>query len=69
VTVSNIDCLVFAGLYYLAPEVLDAETILKRETVIKMASRWIPSLVAPEIKAAAAVNPGHLMRFANSFAR
>jgi hypothetical protein len=29
VTVSNIDRLVFAGLYHLAPEVLDAVKILK----------------------------------------
>jgi hypothetical protein len=31
-TVSNIDRLVFAGLYHLAPEVLDAVKILKPET-------------------------------------
>jgi hypothetical protein len=35
VTVSNIDRLVFAGLYHLAPEVLDAVKILKPETTIR----------------------------------
>jgi hypothetical protein len=35
VTVSNIDRLVFAGLYRLTPEALDALTILKPETVIR----------------------------------
>jgi hypothetical protein len=35
VAVSNIDRLVFAGLYHLAPEVLDAVKILKRETIIR----------------------------------
>ena len=35
VTVSNIDRLVFAGLYRLAPEVLDAVKILKPETIIR----------------------------------
>ncbi len=35
VAVSNIDRLVFAGLYRLAPEVLDAVKILKPETVIR----------------------------------
>jgi hypothetical protein len=39
VTVSNIDRLVFAGLYHLAPEVLDAVKILKPETIIK----WHPA--------------------------
>jgi hypothetical protein len=34
-----------------------------------MASRWGASLVALEIKAAAAVDPGRPMRFANSFVR
>jgi hypothetical protein len=34
-----------------------------------MASRGVPSLVALEIKGRAAVDPGHLMRFANSFVR
>src|SRR5262249_16804581 len=33
--VSNIDRLVFAGLYHLAPEVLDAVKILKPETIIR----------------------------------
>jgi hypothetical protein len=35
VTVGNIDRLVFAGLYHLAPEVLDAVKILKPETIIR----------------------------------
>jgi hypothetical protein len=35
VALSNIDRLVFAGLYCLAPEVLDALKILKPETVIR----------------------------------
>jgi hypothetical protein len=35
VTVSNIDRRVFAGLYHLAPEVLDAVKILKPETIIR----------------------------------
>jgi hypothetical protein len=35
VAVSNIDRLVFAGLYHLAPEVLDAVKILKPETIIR----------------------------------
>ena len=34
VAVTNIDRLVFAGLYHLAPEVLDAVKILKPETII-----------------------------------
>jgi hypothetical protein len=35
VAVSNIDRLVFAGLYHLAPEVLDAVKILKPETIMR----------------------------------
>jgi hypothetical protein len=35
VAVSNIDRMVFAGLYHLAPEVLDAVKILKPETIIR----------------------------------
>jgi hypothetical protein len=35
VAVSTIDRLVFAGLYHLAPEVLDAVKILKPETIIR----------------------------------
>jgi hypothetical protein len=50
-TVSNIDRLVFAGLYHLAPEVLDAVKMLKPETIIRW-HRAFPSLVALEIKAA-----------------
>jgi hypothetical protein len=43
VAVSNIDRLVFVGLYHLAPEVLDAMRILEPETIIKVALRWVPS--------------------------
>ena len=35
IAVSNIDRLVFAGLYHLAPEVLDAVKILRPETIIR----------------------------------
>ena len=35
VAVSNVARLVFAGLYHLAPEVLDAVKILKPETIIR----------------------------------
>ena len=35
VAVSNINRLVFAGLYHLAPEVLDAVKILQPETIIR----------------------------------
>jgi hypothetical protein len=42
---------VFAGLYHLAPEVLDAVKILRPETIIR-ASRWVASLLALEIKTA-----------------
>ena len=51
VTVSNIDRLVFAGLYHLAPEVLDAVNPQAGDHH-QMASRWIPSPVGLEIKAA-----------------
>jgi hypothetical protein len=47
IAVSNIDRLVFAELYHLAPEVLDGMKILKPETIIRW-HRWIPSLVALE---------------------
>jgi hypothetical protein len=66
VTVSNIDRLVFAGLYHLAPEVLDAVKILKPETII----RWHRARFRAWWRwksGRAAVDPGHLMRFANSF--
>jgi hypothetical protein len=69
VTVSNIDRLVFGGSITWLPEVLDAVKILKPEDHHQMASRWLPSLVALEIKARAAVDPEHLMRLANSFVR
>jgi hypothetical protein len=69
VTVSNIDRLVFAGLYHLVPEVLDAVKILKPKTII----RWHRELGSEPGGAGnqgrAAVDPGHLMRFANSFVR
>ena len=51
IAVSNIDRLVFAGLYHLAPEVLDAVKIIKPETGSDV-SRWVPRLVGLEIKAA-----------------
>ena len=68
VAVRNIDRLVFAGLYHLAPKVLDAVKILKPETII----RWIALGSEPGgagNQGRAAVDPGHLMRFANSFVR
>jgi hypothetical protein len=52
VAVSNIDRLVFAGLYHLAPEVLVWGENPQAGENHPMASRWIPSLVALEIKAA-----------------
>ena len=55
ITVTNIDRLVFAGLYHLAPEVLDVVKILGDHH--QMASRWLPSLVAVEIKAARRSTP------------
>jgi hypothetical protein len=42
---NNIDRLVFAGLYGLAPNVLDALRILKPETVVRW-HRWLPRLFA-----------------------
>jgi len=45
---NNIDRLVFAGLYGLAPNVLDALKILKPETVV-LAPRWFSRLLALEI--------------------
>jgi hypothetical protein len=45
---------------------LDAVKILKPEIII-MASRWVPSLVALDIKAARQSTQDTLMRFANSF--
>jgi hypothetical protein len=68
VAVSNIDRLVFAGLYHLAPEVLDAVKILKPETIVNgIAFCSEPSGAGNQGRAAA--DPGHLMRFANSFVR
>jgi hypothetical protein len=52
VAVRNIDHLVFAGLYRLAPEVLDAVKILKPETVIRWHRRRLPCLVASVCNAA-----------------
>ena len=66
VAVSNIDRLVFAGLYHLAPEVLDAVKILRPETIIRW-HRAEPGGAGNQGRAA--VDPGHLMRFANSFVR
>jgi hypothetical protein len=53
VNLSNIDRLVFAGIYSLARQVLDALQIIKPETVIdRLASCWLPNLLALEITAA-----------------
>jgi hypothetical protein len=63
VAVSNIDRLVFAGLYHLAPEVFDA---------VKPSSDGIALGSEPGgagNQGRAAVELGHLMRFANSFVR
>ena len=65
VTVSNIDRLVSAGLYHLAPEVLDAVKILKPETVIDGIAPASTRGAGNQDRAA--VDQGHLMRFANSF--
>jgi hypothetical protein len=46
---NNIDRLVFAGLYGLAPNVLDALKILKPETVVRWHPRWFSRLLALEI--------------------
>src|ERR1700686_5257731 len=48
---SSIDRLVFAGLYRLAPGVLDALKIVRPETVIRW-HRRLPSVLALEIKTA-----------------
>jgi hypothetical protein len=68
VTLGNIDRLVFAGLYRLAPEVLDALKILKPETVIRWHRsgfraywRWNRD---PPVS-----GQGQLRTFASSFAR
>src|SRR2546430_756532 len=45
---SNVDRLIFAGLCGLTPRVLDALKILTPATVIRWASRWLPSLLALE---------------------
>ena len=47
---TDVDRLVFAGLYHLAPGVLDALKIVKPETVIRLAPRWLPGLLAQEIR-------------------
>ena len=52
VALSNIDRLVFAGLYCLAPRVLDALKILKPEEGDPLAPRRFPSLLALEITTA-----------------
>ena len=52
VAFSNIDRLVFAGLYRLVPSVLDALKILKPETVIRWHRAGFPSLLAMEIQGA-----------------
>jgi hypothetical protein len=63
VAVSNIDRLVFAGFYHLAPEVLDAVKILNPETIIRgIALDSEPGGAGNQGRAA--VDPGHLVRFA-----
>jgi len=52
VNLSNIDRLVFAGIYSLAPKVLDALQIIKPEDSDRLASCWFPNLLALEITAA-----------------
>src|SRR5258708_5938750 len=51
-TFTSVDRLVFAGLYRLAPGVLDALKIVRPETVIRWSSRRLPSVLALEIKIA-----------------
>ena len=68
VAVSNIDRFVFAGLYRLAPEVLDAMKISSR----RPSSDGIVPASAPGCAGDqdhAAVDQRHLMRSANSFER
>jgi hypothetical protein len=63
VVVSNLDRLVFTGLYRLAPKVLDAVKILKAETVIRgIAPAFEPGGAGNQ--GYAAVDQRHLMRFA-----
>src|SRR6478735_653588 len=51
-TFTSIDRLVFAGLYRLAPGVLDALKIVRPETVIRWHRAGFPSVLALEIKTA-----------------
>jgi hypothetical protein len=51
-TFTSIDHLVFAGLYRLAPGVLDALKIVRPETVIRWHRAGLPSILALEIKTA-----------------
>src|SRR5262249_18745854 len=67
-TVSNIDRLVFAGLYRLAPEVLDAKKIIKPETVaVDVALACERGGAGNRDRVVAA--QGHLQRSANSFVK
>jgi hypothetical protein len=68
VTLSNVDRLVFTGLYRLAPGVLDALKILQPETVIRWHRAGFPSYWRWKSGPAVA-DQGHLRTFASSFAR
>jgi hypothetical protein len=61
VAVGNIDRVVFAGLYHLAPEVLDAVKILKLETIIRWHRAGFRAWWRGN-QGRAAADPGHLMR-------
>src|SRR5271163_4905068 len=50
-TFSSIDRLIFVCLYRLLPGVRDALAIVKPETVVKMASRRLPIVLAVEVAA------------------
>ena len=49
VAFSNVDRLLFTGLYRLAPTVLEALKILKPGDAHSLASRWFSSLLALEV--------------------
>jgi hypothetical protein len=51
-TFSSIDRLSFVCLYRLRPSVRDSLAIVKPETVVKLASRWLPIILALEIESA-----------------
>jgi hypothetical protein len=67
VALSNIDRLVFTGLYRLAPQVLDALKILKPETVIRWHRAGFRSGAGNHDRTA--VGQEHSRTFASSFAR